>query len=637
VVPVTPNIVIPLMKRSYPEEVEAGIRIYDLDPVVLRKQVLSQETGFLYVDSSFFEVFSFDLIEGNASEVLKQKRSLVLTRSAAQRFFGSEDPIGQTLEVGSQGALFTITGLMEDPPVNSHLQFTMLAPFHTHKWASENEVFNNANYYSYFKFASGVSFLEMEEHLADLVLSNGGEEASQMMQFSFQPLSEVYLQSSDLESYSANIKAGDLDYIYLFSALALLILLIAVINYVNLTTARSVDRAQEVGLRKVIGAKRRQLIQQFIGETTLMALLTVGLSLAMVGLLLPAFNGLVDRELNVNSLLQDGTPWVILLGGLAVGVIAGVYPALVLSQFRPVEVLRGKYRNSRGGQWLRKGLVVFQFSISVILIAGALVMHSQLRFLSQKKLGYNKERVIFSSIGYGQDSSYQVLRTALLSDPAVQAVTSATEPLHDIGGGYRLSNPDNPGDGTLVTAMMVDHEFIPAMELELIAGDNFRLDQTLAEPEEGNYRFLINEEVLAITGLRAEEAIGQPIDLHGRAGHVQGVIKNFHFASLHQPIGPLVLFNGGSRPQVMIRMAAGPVGSNLQRIKSIWESHLPARPFDYEFLDEAYAQAYQSEAQAGSFALVFAVLAIFIAVLGLFGLAAYTIVQRTKEIGIRRV
>lgn len=630
-VEVTPNIIGPLIRRSFPDEVEASVRIQAGAPVVRRGKALFREEGFIYADSTFFEIFSFDLKKGDPAQVLTEKHSLVLTESAARQYFGAEDPMGQTLALGSNETPYLITGIMADPPANSHLQFTMVGPFHSLRFAMREEIFSSANYLTYLKLAPETSMASLEAKLPDMVLEHGGEDVANLQAFFLQPLADVYLGSSEIENYLGCIKKGDRGYIYLFSSLAMLILLIAAINYVNLTTARSVDRAREVGLRKVIGAKRRQLIQQFMGETVLITLISLIISLFVVQFALPYFESLIGKNLNIQNLLTWDALLVLLAGGAILGLLAGLYPSLLLSQYRPVAVLRGKFKNSSGGLRLRQGLVVFQFAISVILIAGALIVHQQLNFLSEKKLGYERERVVYAFAGWGADSSINVLRQVLLSDPAVEAVATATNPPHSIQGGYSISRPaESESEGRLITAMMIDEHFLDAMEMELIAGRNFTPQQTVGEPADEQYAFILNEQAVSYLGLAMENAIGERYNLNGRVGRIQGIIKDFHFASLHEPIGPLVLFTGDSRPQVMIRLAAGPTQTQLGRVKEIWETHLPGRPFDYQFLDQAYAAVYEDEQKVGDFALTFAVL-------GLLGLAAYTIVQRTKEIGIRKV
>jgi putative ABC transport system permease protein len=635
---VTPNIIAPLMRRSFPEDVEAGVRIYSGAPVIHQGETTVREEGCIYADSTLMRVFSFGWLRGDPQRALTDKHSLVLTQSAAQRYFGDADPMGQTLQVGEAGVPFQVTGVMADLPATSHLQFTMVMPFHSLKWASEDEKFGNANYLSYLKLAPGSSMEALQAKLPDLVRTHGGEQTAAMQHFHLQPLAEVYLHSSELERYVPILKRGDMDYISLFSTLALLILLIASINYVNLTTARSVDRAREVGLRKVVGARRRQLVQQFVGETVMVALLALGLGLMLLHLVLPTFEVLVGRDLEEAKLLRGEALTVLLGGGVVLGLLAGVYPALLLSGFQPVEVLRGRYKSAKGGVLLRRGLVVSQFAASVVLIAGALVVHQQLDFLSSKKLGYDKEQVIYAFAGWGADSSVQVLRQQLLADPAVAAVTTATNPPHAITGGYTIDQlGDKEGEGPLITAMMIDEHFLAAMDIELLAGRNFTPQQTQGEPREGEHAFLFNQQMLDLLGLTQANALGQRYHLNGRVGTVQGIVADFHFASLHDPIGPLALFTGSSRPQVLIRLAPGPVASQLARVQAIWTRNLPGRPFDYQFLDQAYAAAYENEEQVGHFSLVFAGLAILIAVLGLLGLAAYTMVQRTKEIGIRRI
>ncbi|MEM7658394.1 MAG: FtsX-like permease family protein [Bacteroidota bacterium] len=632
---VTPNIILPLLKRTYPEQVQTGVRVYKTDPLISYGDQVYREDACLFVDSSFFEVFSFELQEGDPATALTNPTSIILTRSMATKFFGAEPALGKVVGFGGKKTPFKVTGIVADPPSNTQIEFRMLVPFHTLRWASQNETFGSANYFTFLVLDRPESGPDIQAKFPEVMEELGGEELVNSITYHLQPFEEMYLYSSDIESYGP-VKSGNANYIYLFTTLALLVLLIAVINYVNLTTARSIDRAREVGLRKVIGAQRRQLIQQFLGETTLVALIALACSLLLFQALVPLFSMLVDRELDPVALFEPNVLIGLIGGGLLLGMLAGIYPALILSNYQPVSVMQGKFGNSGKGLWLRRGLVIFQFTISVILIAGAMIIQRQIEFFQDKELGYSRERIIHTYVGGQQDSLLTALRIDLENDPSVLGTTTATEAPHNIGGGYGLSTRAGE-DGGMVTAMMVDEKYLETMEMTLLSGRNYSPAQVQEEPDSGKYAFLINEQTLDFLELEAEESIGTFLDLNGRHGFIQGVVKDFHFASLHQPIGPLVLFNGTSRNQLMIKMAPGPTAPNLIRISDIWQKHVPNLPFDYRFLDDSYENMYRSEEQTRQFSLVFAILAIFIAILGLIGLAAYTIVQRTQEIGIRKV
>lgn len=630
-VAVTPNIVSPLMQRSFPE-VTAGVRVYPQTVVVKREEAMYEEDQFLYVDSAFFDLFSFPLLDGTA-DALKDRQTLVITASMAEKYFGQQDPIGQTLELGQNQTPFVVKAVVADVPHHSHMQFDFLAAFHNLRWASEQETLGSANYYTYLLFHQPEDIPAVEAKIPQLVEQVAGPEAAANARFSLQPLTDIHLHSSHLQSDYA--RTSDLTYLYLFVAVGFLILLIACINYINLATARSVDRVKEIGLRKVVGASWQQLFRQFMGEAVLISLLAMLLSLGLIHLLLPYFNELARMQFSLTDVFAPELLLALLGTLLVVSLLAGSYPAFVFARFKPISVLRGSFKNSQSGSLLRKGLVVFQFTISVVLIASTLIMNRQLGFVQNKKLGYAKDQLLVMPNGVNGER-LESFKAALQRHPSVEAVTTSTEsPVHILGG-YSLfhGHADDSPDKQLVTAMAVDPDFVETLQLHLIAGQ----DYTPSSPQSEGFLFLLNETAVRAMGWnQAEEAIGKAVNLNGRKGYVQGVIQDFHIAPLHQEIAPLVLFLADNRWKVLVRMSTEDVAGTLDFLREQWASWVPTRPFTYEFVDEQFAQLYKTEQELRKLFTGFAILAILIGCLGLFGLASYTAVQRHKEIGIRKV
>ena len=625
----TPNIVMPLARREFPEVVD-GVRVYAGQSLVrLPDQRMFEESQVIWADSTFFSVFSF----GEAARLraaLTRPRTVVLTESLARKYYGNTPPVGQLLFVGNDTTAYQVTGLIPDVPARSHLQFDLVISFYSlGGWANREETFSSANYFTYLKLRQPEDREAVLARIPPVVARELGAERAPMLGFDLQPLPRVHLYSSHIAYHPGG---GDMDRVYFFGLVAVLILLIAGINYVNLSTARAVDRAREVGLRKVVGARQGQLITQFMGEAVLLTLVALLLAAALVPLLLPAFGQLVGRELSQG---QGWERWggMLAIGGL-VAFLGGAYPALVLSRYLPVKVLRGSFHSSRQGIWLRQGLVVFQFVISILLIGGAIVVQRQLDFVQHKKLGYDREHLVVLPLDRRMQARGEALKAAITQLPGVAVASACTESPHQINGGYSLSLPgESETEARLVRAMAVDEDFVPAMGLQVVAGTNF-LPGVL---DREGYFFLLNEAAVAALGWTAAEAIGRQVDLNGRQGLVQGVVRDFHLASLREEIVPLVLFNEQQLHTLLLRLAPGDVGHTLEGLGQLWAELVPHRPFAYAFVDEQYAALYAEERRMGRLFSVFAFLAIAIACLGLLGLAAYVTLRRTKEIGIRKV
>lgn len=629
---VTPTIVAPLFKRTFPA-VEDATRLYDVGAfrptVIQRGNELFQEAGFMYADSTVFDVFTLPFVEGSPADALVRPNTLVLTASAASRFFGTANPVGQTLLVDG-GNAFEVTGVIEDLPAQSHVDFAVLASFSTTNWASR-EIWDSANFYTYVLLREGQSGAAFARQVADYVDKVRDEVGlPEEYALKLQPLTDIHLYVE-----------GAIRYVYVFGVLALLVLLVACVNYMNLATARSARRAREVGVRKVSGAGRGQLMAQFYGESALLTLLALLLGLGLAIGLVPTFNALSGKALSAAAFSHPFV-WLSLLGiGVIVSVVAGSYPALLLSSFRPAQVLKGGAATSRGAGRLRKLLVVFQFAASIVLIVGTMVVYQQLDYVRTTDLGFDKERVVVLPIGDRQlRQDYPTLKAALEQQAGVQSVAAVNSYPGYQRGGYALEAEGlqmPEGEFFGIRGMQADEDVVATLGLTLIAGDGF--PQSDSYTLEQGYVYLINETTVRRLGWTPEEAIGKRFNLLGnRQGEVVGVVKDFNHSSLHDTIDPLALFIEPSNYEyLLVRTAPGDVAGALRGIEQAWRQYVTHRPFEYQFLDQAFDALYRAEVQLGQVFGVFALLAILIACLGLFGLAAFAAEQRTKEIGVRKV
>lgn len=628
--------VAPAFSRDFPE-VEQAVRVYDRAAVVGYEDKLFQEKRFFYADSTFFQLFSFNLIKGDPAKVLEAPNQVVLTQSTAHRYFGEEDPVGKLLQVNNEKD-YLITGISEDVPANSQIKFDFMASFsslresHTEEWFS-------ANYKTYLLLSSQEAIASLQAKIPDYMAEQMREpelSGNDFLTYRLEPLTEVHLYS-ELSGFEPN---SDIRYIYIFSIIALLIMVIACTNYMNLTTARAVERAKEVGVRKVLGAQRRQLFWQFMGESIFIFAIALLIGILLVNLLLPFFNTLADRQLHIDILKN---PWLLLgllITGIMVSLLAGSYPSLALSAFLPVKVLKGSFKTSGKGLWLRKALIVFQFVISSFLIISTLVIQQQLNYIQDKKLGYDKEHVMVLPADDKIIRSLSTFKNELKQNPKIQHVTVAYETPTFIEGTYGIKEP-GAEQHKLVTAIPVETDFVKTLGLELIAGTDFTpTDEKLSLLPEGEVinAMILNETAVKEMGWTPEEAIGKEVELSPRKGVVRGVVKNFHYAPLHQDIGPLTIFLEKLHGGVMIVKVSGEdLTETVQFVEAKWKTLAPHRPFEYGFLDSEYAQLYHAEQRTGKVFQSFAFLAILLACLGLFGLAAFTAQQRTKEIGVRKV
>ncbi|NIR49132.1 FtsX-like permease family protein [candidate division KSB1 bacterium] len=638
----------PAMVDAFPV-VQKAIRIMPDDMSISRgREKRFKEDRVFFVEPEFFNIFSFPLIKGNPETVLDDPQSLVITEEMAQKYFGNENPVGQVLTVHGEEVLdLKVTGIVESAPANSHFHFDFLLSFKLVEMFSGRMDNWSTNWlYTYLLLDEGASARNLQVQLPDFFETHTGKAWNY---FRIQPLTDIHLYSDvswEIEPQSS------IKYVYTFSAIAILILLIACINFMNLATARSANRAQEVGMRKVLGAHRRQLIKQFIGESFLMTFMALLLALLLVEMFLPTFNYLSGKALSF-SLFENKVLLLALLAiALFVGLVAGSYPAFFLSTFQPVKVLKGRLGREDGtsGAKLRKVLVVLQFVISVFLIIGTAVVYSQLSYMQNKRLGFEKEQVVVLPIeddSLTEDSEF--VKTELLQHPdVVTATASDNVPGRGVSDfPYRLEGAQGEEDmwKAVWDTYFVDADFIETLDIELKAGRTFSKERATDSES-----FILNEtavkKAVDLYGETWSSPIGKQLDFYtpgqsgwevSKQGTVIGVVKNFHYRSLHETIGPLVIQTAKSPDQLLIKIRASEISSTLGFLKQNVDAFFPGQPFEYYFLDSHFDQLYRSEQRLGEIFKYFAFLAIFIACLGLFGLAAYTAEQRTKEIGIRKV
>lgn len=638
---VSPTALLPVLKKNF-AEVENGVRIDNPSGwspyIVKNNDKLFQEKKFYFADSSFFQVFSFKLLQGNPDKALTEPNSVILTQSSAKKYFGTEDVIGKSITVNNKTE-YKITGLMENLPSNSMIQFDFLGSFSSLD-ASKEQIWWSANYQTFFLLTPKGDVNSLRQKTNALVKKELASELTgkgDYVVYNFTPLTDIYLKSEVDEPEIV----GNIQYIYIFSAIAFLVLAIACINYINLATARAAGRAKEVGVRKVAGALRSQLFTQFISESLLVTFLGFGLALVLAQLTLPLFNSLTGKNFIYTDLFNLNFISICILAWLVIGLAAGAYPAIALSSFKPVSVLKGNFKNSGQGAWLRQGLVVFQFSVSIILMVGTTVIVKQIDFIQNKKLGYEKENVIVIPLDRKTRDSYEQLKTEFERSGKIISMGRSTEAPTKIKGGYALNMKGSGSEkGMIVTATAIDKDFVPTMNIKIVAGKNFSEGDFQKLKSDTTFSFMLNQAALKELGLPLENAIGTKVNLSSRKGEIVAIVEDFHFSSMHEKISPIVLFTAHDLwdlNNAFVRLKPGDFNSSLEELKSIATTLLPQRPFEYEFLDQQYQKLYDKEQRMGNVSTLFAILTIAIACLGLLGLVAYAAAQKTKEIGIRKV
>jgi putative ABC transport system permease protein len=636
----TPSIASPLLQREFPE-VESAVRIYNsgsYQPVVLQyENRVFEEQSFAFADSSLLDLFDFNLLTGNPQTALQRPYTMILSEQMAVKYFGNANPVGKTI-ILNDSREYEVTGVMESIPDNSHFRFNIIASLESRRsWGELSDTqLAGSQFYTYVLLSEGADPEIVESKINDFTDQYLNLNNSRSFDLLLQSVTDIHLRSDVDHEIQAQ---GDIRYVYAAGITALLILIIACINYMNLATARSVRRSREVGIRKVMGSGRRELMAQFYGESALLTILSLIIAVFLAELIAPWFFNITGQMVPIH--FGDPVIWLLLAGiGIIVTILAGNYPAVVLSSFKPSAVLMGNRTTGTGSAALRKTLVVFQFGISVFLIIGTLVVQKQVDFLGQKELGYNKNNIV-SLTSYDEvENRFEAFRSELQQVPGVGDATLASHSPVDIGSGYKIEVEGiNVDPDFVIRGLRARPEFTDLFGIEIIAGRGLTENDFLAtnRSEDPEFAFLLNETTADIFNEEPENLIGRHTVVHGRTGTIVGIVRDFHFTSLHNQIGPLMIFPQESFNKLFVQLNTTGVEETMQRLEATWKSFFPAIPFEYQFVDQQFDALYRAETRVGYIFTGFSILAIFIACLGLYGLSSYMVEQRTREIGVRKV
>jgi putative ABC transport system permease protein len=631
----------PQFKRSFPE-IREFVRFAKYTRTVGTGDKNFKESGFIYADTPFLSVFSFPLLAGDPG-TLANPQHLLITRRAAVKYFGTTDVIGKVLRIDYLKD-YAIGGILNDPPGNSQIQFDFVANFAELPQAATENWFN-ANWITYLLLNRGDSRDLLERQINGLthtpaVRQEAELKGDEQLTYLLEPLRFVHLHSP----YEGLEPNGNVTTIYILLAIGLLILVVACFNYTNLTIAQSANRTGEIGIRKVLGAARGQLFAQFAGESILLTLVSLVLALALSIGLLPAFDQLTGKHFLTRDVLQPAMLIPIFGAAGFIGFLAGAYPALLLSGTKLITILRSGFRLAGRKTGLRQTLIIVQFVISLFLIISTVVILQQMRFIRNKDLGYDRDHVLVIPFHWRDMARYNALKTAMGVLPGVRQITGSSSAPTSVGWTDMLS-ADN-GNGPIrfpVNCIPSDLNFVRTMDMRLVAGTDLTMTDLPAnrpKDDKGNstLSFVINETAARKIGWTPQEAIGKSIIRYEQQGVIRGVVKDFHFASMHQAIGPILIYADTSEIQcLLLRVGGTPLPNLIDRLQTTWKQYIPVRAFDYHFLDEDFNKLYVTEQRTATIFTLFATLAIVLACLGLFGLAAISTVQRTKEIGIRKV
>lgn len=629
--PYTPGVLADEMKKVLPEvEYAAGCAWTSHSTFAVGDKILKEDGT--WVGADFLRMFTFPLLQGDPATALQDPTSIAISRKMARDFFDSPaDAMGKTIRLQNSKD-FKVTAVFEDVPENSSRQFDYLLSWKTfleeNEWAKD---WGNNGPQTLIQLRPDANPVAVDKKIRKF-LDNYNKEQSDAFRITLhlQPFPEAYLHSNFRNGY---ITGGRIEYVRLFSIVAIFILLIACINFMNLTTARSVKRAKEIGVRKVVGAVRGVLIRQFMGEAILLAFFAMLLALLLLLLLLPFFNQLTGKQI---AFPGNHLSFWAMLGGLTIltGCISGSYPALFLSSFKPIRVLKGSLKFKAGAAWFRKGLVIFQFTLSTILIIGTIVVARQVGYVQSVNLGYDRENLVSIVLEGDLTAKYPVFKEEALRMPGIKEVSRMSQgpvSINNGTGGVEWEGKD-PNVLPMFTQIGVGYDFVKTMHLQLLAGRGYSKD--FATDSVG---YLINETALKKIGYK--DPIGKPLTFWGKKGKIIGLLKDFHFTSLHEPINPLIvrLMETDGYGHILVRTEAGKTKQALASLQSLCQKLNPQFPFSPRFADEEYQKLYKSEQVVGKLSNGFAFLAIFISCLGLLGLAMFTAEQRTKEFGIRKV
>ncbi|WP_247233090.1 ABC transporter permease [Telluribacter sp. SYSU D00476] len=639
------------IKIDYPQ-VEAATRLRENGSYLVRRTGQTgniREDKVTFADSTFFDVFSIPMVAGDPKTALTEPNTLVLSERAARKYFGNESPLGKTLLLDNEHT-YRVTGVMTTIPSNSHLaDLNMLLSMASRAESRQNN-WGAHNFSTYLVLQEGVKGAQFARNLETILEKYTGpwvkgfmgsslddlKKAGNYIRYSLIPITDIHLHSDRMAELSVN---GNIQYVYIFSVIAVFLLLIACVNFMNLATARSSNRAREVGVRKALGSERSSLVAQFLTEAMLLSFISLALALVLAYLAMPFFNQLASKQLEVPTV----SPYfwaILLMTGAGVGLLAGSYPAFFLSGFQAIKVLKGKLvLEGRGGQ-LRNTLVVFQFMISVMLIIGTIVIFRQLNYIQTKTLGFNKEQVLLIDNAYALGTQTDAFKQETLNLPQVESSTIS----------YYMPTPSSRSDNTFypegqqqdkgmsMQNWPVDHDYVRTLNLEIVAGRDFSRDF----PSD-SLGMLVNESAVKLLGFTGNPIGKKVMTLFGPnpedqiAYTIIGVVKNFHYESLRKNIGPVSMVLGRSPGIIALKLKTDDMMASVASVEQLWKRMAPGQPFEYRFMNDDFDKEYRAEQRVGQIFVTFALLSILIGCLGLFGLAAYTAERRTKEIGVRKV
>jgi len=623
------------VSTDYPE-IEAAVRFIPFQRALFKYEDKEfYEEDFAYTDTSVFEVFTYEFIKGNSKDALLEPNTIVLTETIAAKYFGTDDPIGKTLVTGDE--VYKVTGVIKDVPHNSHYRFDALAS--RKSLPAEFGNWGNFGVFTYLLLPEGTDIKQFESKIQEMYpkyMAPIFEKLGIKIDYILEPITDIHLKSTNANEPEPT---GSIAYVYIFAVVALFLILIAAMNYMNLATARSAKRAREVGLRKVVGSNRRSLIFQFLTESTVFTFISLVLSIVLIILLIPNFNQLAGKSFDLHVVYSPAILLSLLGIILVVGIIGGSYPAFYLSRFSPLTVMKGEITKGSSGSLFRKILVVIQFTISVAMIVSTLVVFKQLNYLKTKDLGYDMKNVISLELSTREMvNKYPVLKQALLENPDILKVGSTNTRIGE-GSGKVLFTVETD-DGMQPRGLnfaVVDHDYVEALGITMIKGRDFQQDM----PSDTLLGVIVNETMAA--RLNWTDPVGKKVELQGRNGQdilkasVVGVMKDFHQTGMYNEIETMMMVYRVNNQIIYAKLKDNNVQETIKYIEKRWNEVYPNQPFTYSFLSERFNEQFGADEKRGFIFTLFTVLAILIACLGLFGLASYTVEQRTKEIGIRKV
>ena len=640
------------LKKDYPE-VEEFVRIYASEgsKMIKKGSAFIQENDVAYADSTFFDVFTFAALEGDTHTALNEPNTMVISASAADKYFGTTHAVGKFVELNDdKHSLYKVTAVIKDMPQNSHFRYDFLFSMDNVDYGFGNYMSHNFVTYLLFKKGTDINafqkkfpayinkyILPQAKAMMQVTSMEDFEKLGNKLAYHLVPVTDIHLHSDRSAELSVN---GNIQYVYIFSAVAIFILLIACVNFMNLSTARSANRSKEVGIRKVLGSEKKTLVRQFLAESTLVSFIAILLAVGITMLALSYFNGISGKSIAMEKIGSPAFLLFLVCLPFVIGLLAGAYPAFYLSSFNPITVLKGKPNAGAKKSRLRNALVVFQFATSIILMVGTIVVYKQLNYIQNKKIGFNKDQVLTVEGTWVLGNNYKAFRNEVEKIPGVKASAQAAylpvssssrssntffkEAVMDIKGGFNMQQ------------WRIDENYIPVMGMEMAIGRNFS-KEFLSDSS----AIIINESTAQLLGYK--EPVGKIIYAGTNNGekpvpyNIIGVVKNFNYESMKEQIAPLCLTLGSANWVTAFKVESSNLPSIIKAIEKKWGAFAPAMPFKYEFLDNAFSNMYKAEQTAGKVVLSFSILAILIACLGLFGLASYMAEQRTKEIGVRKV